>query len=145
MIRTRITWLRRTASRRRTASPSAIRARRRTALVALGRSGLVAAAVVGIVGFLVLLLGPAADWATVGADSLQGKEKTDAVNTTRQILLAAAVEKCVIAHRDRPWRRGRYRCVRRCSSWRAAVGCSRSASRGRQAGTTSACPARWAR
>lgn len=90
MIRTRITWLRRTASGRQTASPSTIRARRRTALVALGRSGLVAATVVVIVGFLVLLLGPVADWATVGADHLQGKEKTDAVNTTRQILLAAA-------------------------------------------------------
>jgi hypothetical protein len=51
---------------------------------------LVAAIAIVIVGFLVLLLGPLAQWATVGTDYLQGKEKTDAINATRQILLATA-------------------------------------------------------
>jgi uncharacterized protein YjbI with pentapeptide repeats len=82
--------------RHRTASPSAIRAHQRSALASVGRSGLVAAIAFVIVGFLVLLLGPLAHWATVGADHLQGKEKADAINATRQILLAAAAGTAVL-------------------------------------------------
>jgi hypothetical protein len=68
MIRARVKWLRRIASRRTAGSPSVIRARRRNTVVVLGRSGLVAATTAGIVGFLVLLLGPVAHWATIDAD-----------------------------------------------------------------------------
>jgi len=45
---------------------------------------------VGVIGFLILLLGPIAEWATLGASHLAGKAKSDAVNSTRQILLATA-------------------------------------------------------
>lgn len=47
-------------------------------------------AAVGIIGVLILLLGPHAHWATVDETELKGKEKADAVNATRQTLLAAA-------------------------------------------------------
>ncbi|GAA3541721.1 pentapeptide repeat-containing protein [Amycolatopsis ultiminotia] len=47
-------------------------------------------AAIGIVGALALLLGPFAQWATVAITDLKGKEKADAVNATRQTLLAAA-------------------------------------------------------
>lgn len=47
-------------------------------------------AAAGIVGFLVLLLGPIAHWATDGVNGLAGEDKADAINATRQILLTAA-------------------------------------------------------
>ncbi|WP_170191930.1 pentapeptide repeat-containing protein [Saccharothrix syringae] len=47
-------------------------------------------AVVGTCAVLVLLLGPVAWWATASVGELKGKEKADAVNSTRQVLLAAA-------------------------------------------------------
>lgn len=91
MIRERINKLTsRIVARQRAASPLAIHARRRSAVIAAGRTGLVAAIAIVIVGFLILLLGPLAHWATVGEGDLRGKEKADAVNATRQILLAAA-------------------------------------------------------
>ena len=46
--------------------------------------------VIGVIGFLILLLGPVAEWATLGANHLAGQVKSTAVNSTRQILLAAA-------------------------------------------------------
>jgi uncharacterized protein YjbI with pentapeptide repeats len=77
-------------------SPSAIRARRRGAVTAVIRGALVSLAAVGLVGVLVLLLGPIAHWATVGVDNLRGKEKADAVSATRQILLAGAAGTAVL-------------------------------------------------
>lgn len=59
-------------------------------MTAVNRSALTLLIAVGVIGFLILLLGPIAKWATLGANQLAGKDKSDAVNTTRQILLAAA-------------------------------------------------------
>ncbi|WP_170176230.1 pentapeptide repeat-containing protein [Lentzea flaviverrucosa] len=42
-----------------------------------------------VFGFLVVVLGPISQWATVGQDKLLGKERADAINATRQVLLAA--------------------------------------------------------
>lgn len=71
-------------------------ASRRSAAATVVRSVAVSFAAVGIVGFLVLLLGPIAHRTTVGADNLTG-EKADAVNATRQVLLAAAGGTAVLA------------------------------------------------
>ena len=73
----------------RTANPATIRVSRRTK-TAVARGLLILLAAVGIVGFLVLLLGPIAHWATDGINGLAGKDKADAINATRQILLTAA-------------------------------------------------------
>jgi len=72
-------------------------ASRRSAAATVVRSVAVSFATVGIVGFLVLLLGPITHRTTVGADNLTGKEKADAVNATRQVLLAAAGGTAVLA------------------------------------------------
>lgn len=58
---------------------------------------LVPVAITGLFGLLVLVLGPISYWATVGESSLQGKEKTDAINATRQTLLAAVGGSAVLA------------------------------------------------
>jgi hypothetical protein len=52
---------------------------------------------VAVLGFLVLLLGPVAYWATAAVDELNGKEKADALTATRQILLAAAAGLAALA------------------------------------------------
>lgn len=57
---------------------------------AVTRGLLILLAAAGIVGFLALLLGPIAHWATDGINGLAGKDKADAINATRQILLTAA-------------------------------------------------------
>lgn len=58
---------------------------------------LVLVAAVGVLAFLIVLLGPAAYWATATVDELTGKDKADAINATRQILLAAAVGAAAVA------------------------------------------------
>jgi hypothetical protein len=52
---------------------------------------------VAVLGFLVLLLGPMAYWATAAMDELSGKERADALTATRQILLAAAAGLAALA------------------------------------------------
>lgn len=44
----------------------------------------------GAIGALIILLGPLSQWATVAISDLEGKDRSDAVNATRQTLLAAA-------------------------------------------------------
>jgi hypothetical protein len=68
----------------------------RGTVVIISRGALVLLAAIGIAAFLVLLLGPVAQWATVGRSQLSGKDKADAVNATRQILLAAAAGATVL-------------------------------------------------
>jgi uncharacterized protein YjbI with pentapeptide repeats len=81
---------RRAVRNRQAASPLAARARRRATVTNIRLIVLISLAAFSIAIFLVLLLGPLAQWATVGARGLARKEKSDAINTTRQVLLAAA-------------------------------------------------------
>lgn len=52
---------------------------------------------VGVLGLLMLLLGPVTFWATAAMNELNGKDKADAVTATRQILLAAAAGVAAVA------------------------------------------------
>lgn len=58
---------------------------------------LVLVAAVGVIALLTVLLGPVAYWATATVNELSGKDKADAINSTRQILLAAAAGSAALA------------------------------------------------
>lgn len=96
MIRKLIDLARRLRKKWMVTSPSAAHKPRRRAVAAAARGLLAAIITVSVALLLGILLGPVAHWATVGSDSLAGKEKADAINATRQVLLAAAGGSAVV-------------------------------------------------
>jgi hypothetical protein len=69
-----VRWLKHVVTAQGSASPFSRGVRRRRLVIAISRGALVSLAAVGIIGFLLLLLGPIAQWATVAAETLRQRE-----------------------------------------------------------------------